>query len=915
MRRPSSLLAVVAALALTTEPFQWTRAVKQWPGNSVFSTVFNAPLALVELQWGAEYLSVPGELFEGGFFDFDFASAIEGTVVEVAKEIDVEISAGNSCAAVNMGLPSAESERLLTVIEISDPNECQEMCRKTVKCKASLFNQKNATCMLLKGITGSIMRMAGTSVQLPSCESDCFHKGQKLTGGGTPLGTVPNASFCQALCAADSSCKGFTFRKSSQECLSFLDNTDMTADADAVSGSKAGCPSHVEATDYPGTCTIEDRTGANLPELATIQNVDTYEQCRKLCLLNPKCVFLTHNVPDRRCYLKPGMGDIVRIKAGDTTGPRMCDGSCFLKDIAMTGKALRRIQGSRSAHFCHFECSVDASCDLWTYGESTRECALYANSDDLTAKHLANHWTGPSPACAMEALYDLPGKPCALRGVKFSNGEPLEVTTQETPAKCQEACQKSDMCEAFAYDVQQKSCELFLANAENNREGSSNFVSGPRWCSASCIQQNKEFSGTSVGEFSSGFSTPEECQLRCQATTNCTHFTFRPKQSSCTLLSNATSKSVTGVTGGTKFCDGSCDLKHHALTRFGWNRNLMTVDAELCRSECIKDPNCSAFTFSDRCYLFDEFSFVKLHPATNVIATGWETCSNCFREGVGYKVDGNALWSTDAQNAEECRQRCSFMENCTRFTYNAKSKVCSMLSGETEDEAGSNLISGPARCTRDRSCIVSDKIFTGGVIGLRRSLAKSEECQDLCEKTSGCQVYNHNSSTRACDLYGGDNLSYKVNNGWTSGKKKCVSYGQELCLDPNMDYSYSDLYRSAIGCTTGTCCRDACVSEPRCKVFLWEPKLNQCWPKLIKAYTNRGSRANVSSTGRTGCPYCARWRRQYNGTVVGTKEVATQAQCQEGRVLQPAGCINAHCLLFFTAEALEVSYQRSLLAD
>ncbi|KAL8436275.1 hypothetical protein ACSSS7_001826 [Eimeria intestinalis] len=306
MERRRFVQAALAAWAFKGLFLDEAEAFKtQRPRDVVFSSSFDGPNAMLETQWGAQYTKISGTNEGDGSITYAFSSSVEGTVMEPGESIG--LSEGNSCAAVSMQAEGSKQGLIVKLVEISDANECQRVCSKTLLCQAAQFNSSDSTCVLLKSFTG-LTKASGTVVVLASCDSGCFKEGKKLSGVGSPLGTVPNANMCQALCASNAACKGFTFRNSSKECLSFPDDSDLSSDGDAISGSKASCTPHVQATNYTGSCSIPNMSGTNLPELEVIQNVNKYEECRRRCLQNPKCNYVTFNSADRRCYLKPGEG-------------------------------------------------------------------------------------------------------------------------------------------------------------------------------------------------------------------------------------------------------------------------------------------------------------------------------------------------------------------------------------------------------------------------------------------------------------------------------------------------------------------------------------------------------------------------------------------------------------------------------
>ncbi|KAL8272094.1 hypothetical protein Esti_003937 [Eimeria stiedai] len=437
------------------------------------------------------------------------------------------------------------------------------------------------------------------------------------------------------------------------------------------------------------------------------------------------------------------------------------------------------------------------------------------------------------------------------------------------------------MCEAFAYNIHKKKCDHLLAITESRKEDDVNYISGARYCGTSCHQQNTEHTGRALETFTGGFETAEECQLRCQATAGCTGWNFMPAHRSCKLFISSSTRSSRGTVAGMKFCDGACEIYGYTLNGFGYSRSATVTSNEACRTQCKNDSKCRAMSFSTGCTLFDEFAFGRMKALSNAI-TGFPNCSACFREGVGYQVDETALlWSTDTQNAEECRVRCSLMENCTRFTYNAKTMVCSMLSGESGEITGSNLVSGPASCQQaevDTSCYKTDTAYGDGKSAGQKAAQTLEQCQQYCEQHPACRVFNFQSSANGCHLFTGEGVSMEASKGWIAGKKKCMVLSSEMCVDANKDYFGSDL--GGYECKNVTCCRDMCANDVRCKTWMFFAPEKKCWLKKLDAYKKARNQGNTTSGAHTGCPYCARMGRTYSGTVLGTKETTNQAMCQ-----------------------------------
>ncbi|KAL8269308.1 hypothetical protein Esti_006774 [Eimeria stiedai] len=479
------------------------------------------PITMLELHWGSPYSKVEGT--GGGDLSviFTLSDVVEGVVGQRSSD---ELLGENQCAAVGMKASEAKQSKLLTMAEVGSADDCQQLCRGALDCKAAVFDAGALTCELLKNVDG-LSHSPGSTVVLPTCDHDCFEKGQAFTGSGTSIGFAPNANMCQALCASAGGCHGFTWNSTTLACLSFPQDNEVEEDSNAVSGPKANCHTRLPVVEYQGSCEIQGYSGSKFGNISQQPNVDSYEACRKLCLNNAMCKWLTFNSATRICFLKSGRGALERIKKGDSTGPRHCDGKCFQQDVELVGTPIRTVNNTLSAHFCHFECWNLLACGMWSFDEATRNCYLHEQSVSMRGRRSAHYWTGGRSACGVDALYNIPSKPCAVRGVQYK-GEPLFLTSVGTAEACQVKCQVTSTCEAWAFDTLLGKCELFRAHAESRKQSSLDFISGPRWCQPSCMKVNTEGTGSTMQHFPTGFATPEEspipsvAQLQSQAETS-----------------------------------------------------------------------------------------------------------------------------------------------------------------------------------------------------------------------------------------------------------------------------------------------------------------------------------------------------------------------------------------------------------
>ncbi|OEH76588.1 micronemal protein 4 [Cyclospora cayetanensis] len=834
------------------------------------SESLGAPESMVEAQWGSVYVDIPGVKRSDKSLSFVFAS-LTGEVEEEFDQLD-------GCAAHQFDVRPTKNGFFLAVSEVHSEDQCQKTCSETLKCAAAVYHQETKVCNLMSDVQ-SLIKSATSTVVVPNCDVECLAVSKKFNGNGTYLGTVPNAFICQVLCKGNPICQSFSWLKSTRDCISYGSGPDLQDNEDAISGYKNSCSSSVKPTDYAGSCTVADISaiGTNIHYLG---NVHSIKQCNHFCLLNRGCAWFTFNSQSRWCYLKEFNGTGYHDWRGDHTGPRLCDSSCLQKDIEVTGTPVATIYGVTQMLKCHFECSQNTTCMVWSWNPTTYDCSLFGGDAPHSRRFAERFWSGPKEACPHDKLYELPGPSCAIRGVKYGM-EPFSVASAGNAGDCQKKCQQSSSCEAFAYDTTTEKCELHLANAILSKQESNTFISGPRTCEG-CYDKDFEYIGETLQEISSGFLLPDECQLMCQATTNCTYWSFSGE--TCKLLSKGHKKSNTLFISGPKYCDGVCDLKGMQAPRkvHGYLKELKNRSLSQCREACRNDSGCSVFTRwqSGHCYLKKNGCFVNQMPDEAAV-TGWNNCSTCFRQGVGY-VDNEAtkLWSLMADNAEECRERCNMMESCSLFTYDVKAKMCSLLSGDAGDVQGETLVSGPAVCQADNSCFSYGIVYEGSNFEKIKS-SSPEECQALCARNSQCRFFTQEDGV--CYLKRGHDQGTfytKPKAGSTSGPKRCTQ-PDGLCEESNYDYPGSDLYPNPPRTSNPQECRVACYKDPLCRIWLWRKRDNVCWQKSISSFSIRSQvLQNTEGGPRLGCAKCVRAGIQLNGNIIKTEEQSSFTLCQ-----------------------------------
>lgn len=788
----------------------------------------------------------------------------------------------NACAAVLMGAGTTAPFR--QIVDVENVDECQEACRTFTNCKAAVFDVGTLTCDLLESLE-QLVESEDKAVVLPICDSNCFVVGEKLSGVEAFLGTAPNPHMCQAMCQANASCEGFSWLSSSKACISYDNDSSFVANEDAVSGSRASCSPNIKSADYAGTCTLD---GTGDAENYEVQESFTLKRCQHSCLADEECKWFSYNSVEMKCYKKKERGAFTKIREGDVSGPKFCDSSCFLKDIQLIGTTVSESWDSLNANHCHHACIANANCKIWSWDGNIQHCMMFGGSTDSSTRYTKGFWTGRREPCGQDALYVFPAEECAVRGVKYG-GTHFDILNTINASHCQEMCRTSPNCQAFAFDIIWNRCHLLLAVAEQKKVNDSSFISGPKAC-GSCVSWHSEYISEPLREISSGVNTVEECQLRCQAEAKCTHWSYTASGSCKLMDSDGPTKYAFGSAFGMKYCVGTCDLEGFAVTSpaFGWAPQALEIgNVDECRAQCSSNTQCTTFMYlpeTNKCHLKDGTALRHLVPQQGAI-TGFADCSKCLRQGIGYNVDAAALlWSLEARNAEECRVRCDLMENCTRFTYDAADRTCSLLSGETGDEQKDTLISGPVSCSAaDTSCFQQDLAFLSSDDNVvQANAADAAACQELCARSIRCRFFSQ-SPDKVCFLITGANgqPTTEMNKSrWVSGNKKCVK-PIEGCTETFYDYHKHDIYSTWISTRDPAECQQFCYNEPQCRIWLLNRDLQRCWLKRSESFNGRELQSNdVVSAGRLGCARCPRAGIAYSGPIIARSTLPSDAQCQ-----------------------------------
>ncbi|XP_026191080.1 micronemal protein 4 [Cyclospora cayetanensis] len=465
-------LTVLAAMVLALSNQKRTEAWK--PPQSLdkgADEAFSAQ-SMVETKWGTPYTYVTGFQVPNNSLVYLFETA-SGT----AKGYDVEVEFRNECAGMGTLVDSERSEVSERFSNISSADDCQELCGQTRNCVGAAYDESASTCSLMKSLRGLTQGLS--TVVVPSCDSECFQEGKKISESGTSLGFAPNPNICQAMCEGEPTCRAFTWTWTDKQCFSYANGTVMVAADDAVSGRRASCSLSRKEDTYAESCMVSELS-SNFYSHEILGGMGNVNFCKIACLSRSDCNYITYNSSTRKCYIKRGRGSLVFSKRADSTGPKYCDTSCFLKDIEYEGERVATTKADKASH-CHYECFINSKCIRWTYEESTQGCYFFGETNTAVGARSKGFWSGPKGGCGIEPLYALAAPDCALKGIKYSL-VPLQAVSTSTATECQQRCQADSNCKTFAFNTTVNACELHGATTNYHRRDNHYFISGPKNC-------------------------------------------------------------------------------------------------------------------------------------------------------------------------------------------------------------------------------------------------------------------------------------------------------------------------------------------------------------------------------------------------------------------------------------------------
>lgn len=881
------LAAAWAGVLAVLSPQSFNNVADAWiaHNNNALSIRNNAdafpfsPVSMLEVQWGETYKFVkPLKRENGLYFVFE---TILGTLFDIRPDCH------SHCAAkeVSFDLQSTEYENKTGILTLDD---CQQECHSDSNCVGAVYQAENHTCRFFSKISG-LTANVHTAIVLPTCNQACFDDGYKFSGTEMSLVVTTNPLICQAFCRNNSACSGFSWNKQTGQCSQRGDGATLVKDGDYVSGRRDLCtgllpPKALKDSVYSDSAS----KGDHFTKSFRIMSADA---CRVECLGVKFCLSYDYDTKRRICYLKRGRGSRLS-SSGIVTGTRFNDASCYKSGYLFEGKSVKVIKDVNHPSECHTECYGFGSCSTWSWNPNMKSCNLFTNGEN-TRKLADGAYCGPKEPCSNDEAYQFSDFGCARKGIKYGD-TPLETVSATDPPACQSKCYASPICEAFSFDSSTNKCHFHLAVAVRTQVRNQYFISGPKKCGG-CHSNDKYYSGEQAGELDD-VESADECHLHCQATRYCAYWSYTTDSKECTFYKEG-SVAKTGKNNitGPKYCDGACDLRGFQATTpsFGFSQNVGKKNLQDCRKACKNNKNCVTFTHhpNNTCTLSDATSLRNLTSGNNMsYVFGFSGCASCIQEGVGYRATEEAyLWSIVAHNAQECQKWCELVELCTYFSYNFRTKQCSLLSGKTEEETGEHLVSGPAQCVPETSCILKDVGLTNVDNLLVERVPTVEDCQELCKETVACKFFTYDSAKKLCTLKSGglswrDNLRTQPQKGFLTGTKKCIPDGGEVCEHHNYSFYGRLLDETPEPAQSNEECRKICLKEPRCRFWVYNKAKKECYKRALSGPPMQNSFVpdnNIFAGSRLGCPRCLKAGLAYGGQKIMVAQIPSETVCQQ----------------------------------
>jgi len=314
-----------------------------------------------------------------------------------------------------------------------------------------------------------------------------------------------------------------------------------------------------------------------------------------------------------------------------------------------------------------------------------------------------------------------------------------------------------------------------------------------------------------------GINSTEACQKHCQASNECSHFSYYPDISRCYRKSGNTKTFKSGAISGPKYC-------------------------------------------------------------SNATAPVVET-NTCFEYGVGYNYGHYSNYFT-AEDEGRCQKRCQDYPGCMYFSYYKSNSECYMKTGNTNRRRHSDVVSGPKFCpgasNNTSSSNSSNSCFTPGEVCLLGGAGSFEGnvyysgkpvCDDNWDSRDGdvvCRQLGFHALVRVTkqSMFGTVSTDFGMDNVACSGselkldeceynriddcgaregagvicdKRSKNEIDQEKeyiqhCFDEGVAYNFGDFVDFDVS-HSALACQKHCLNHQDCSHFTFYPESGKCYRK------------------------------------------------------------------------------------
>ena len=706
-----------------------------------------------------------------------------------------------------------------------------------------------------------------------SDESDsCLIKEKKYAKGLLETISTETVDQCANICKVKTYCSAFSVCIAIKKCFlfdmkAFTKNMESNTNTKSYISADVSCyfKRRKSADEGIGSCLIKQKKYSK--GLLEIVNADNADECAKKCKKKTDCAAFSLCTVMKQCLLF----DMKAFKkdmeySTETETYVSAELSCFLKEQKsihdgsdsclikqkLFAKGLIETVSAKTVSQCASRCKKKIDCAAFSICTIMMKCLLF-DSKAFTKEMESGSKTKSYVSAEMSCYFNnqkstddaLDG--CLVQQKKYAKGL-LDIVNADNADECAKKCKKKTDCAAFSLCTVMKQCLLFDMKAfKKDMEYSTEtetYVSAELSCylkeqksiddgSDSCLIRQKKYAKGLIDIGNA--ETADECANKCKKETDCAAFSLCTIMKQC-LLFNFKAFTVnmesSAKTESYVSSELSCYMIKKRSIKSDKNDNqrcrkygssfVGTKPVEVsrtktfgqCKSKCIGNVNCAAFTFvkkDGRCLMFDE-NHNELRESSWAREKGWQSALiSCFDDKgsddsdsclIRRKKYAKGLLDTVSagtvdQCASRCKQKiecvafsvCTIMKRCWLFdavaftkSMESSTKTKSIISAELkcyfkkqDNDKHENLWDfDEDTCMKDNRRIWSGR---GSIIKEKKGVSSYYGCKNLCEKTNECKAFSLCKKPHACVMFkeGYKLKSQTVEPNWSSGVLQCYN--------------------------------------------------------------------------------------------------------------------------------------------